>query len=243
MAPSVANKNKGKAREGRQSRSRHTTPGSVVSMALSANVPAAVVSAFDFDLAAVFESASASYHDLLEQHGGGGSVPDSRSIGILAGELASLSALAGSRETACDRGMRELSARRKIRIEHDRDMEQANREAEEKAHLKRIAEDDEIEKAHHSGKTKRRKEGKPREERPLAHGAHSVARQDGLIKGKHYSCSVPSSFTFLALSFGVRVSGKYNTHSAHGPTARYGSQRVVEDLHVKLFPMTRPGCD
>ena len=191
MPPSATNKYKSKGKEAKQSRSRHTTPSSVTSMALSTNIQTAVPSALDFDLAAVFGAPTASYHDLLERYGGGGSVPDSKSIGILAGELTVLSSLAGSREITCDRGMRELSARRKMRSEYDRDIEQANREAEERANLKRIAEDDEIEKAHRLGKTKRRKEQiKPREERPLAHGAHSVARQDGLgpvaaAKGKN----------------------------------------------------------
>jgi transcriptional adapter 3 len=69
-----------------------------------------------------------------------------------------------AREEACDQMMRELASRKKERIERvrKRELEKAHREAEER----RL----------HQKKTATPK----KEERPLAVGAHNVARQDGV---------------------------------------------------------------
>lgn len=66
-------------------------------------------------------------------------------------------------------------------MDFDRETETLNRDAEEKQRLKRAAELDDSK----DSRSKRRKEqGKPpKEERPLAVGAHGVARQDGLDTG------------------------------------------------------------
>jgi transcriptional adapter 3 len=121
------------------------------------------------------------YDDILERHGGSGGIPDPKHLEALASDLKTLSSLAESRTNACDGGMRMLVDRRKQTIEEERELEQANRDAEEKASLKRAAEDDDLEKSGKAGKLKKRKDrGSVLEERPLAHGAHGVARQDGI---------------------------------------------------------------
>ena len=69
-----------------------------------------------------------------------------------------------ARDEACDQMMRELASRKKERIERDRirDLEMAHREAEER-------------------RQQLKKQSTPKEkERPLAVGAHGVARQDGV---------------------------------------------------------------
>jgi hypothetical protein len=76
-----------------------------------------------------------------------------------------------ARDEACDQMMRELASRKKERIERDRlrDLENAKREAEER-------------------RQQLKKTGTPKEkERPLAVGAHSVAKQDGTDRhGRFY---------------------------------------------------------
>ena len=189
--PPVGNKGKSKAKEGRQSRSRNTTPGSVVSA--PASTMAAYTMYLDIDIGKLMIPSNILYDDILERHGGSGGIPDLKHLEALAGDLNTLSQLADSRGNACDGGMRKLSDRRKEKIEEERELEQATREAEEKATLKRVAEDEELERGRKSSKMKKRKDRSSiREERPLTHGAHGVARQDGLIAGAKGS-SIPFS--------------------------------------------------
>lgn len=88
-------------------------------------------------------------------------------------QLKTLSQLAEERGDACNAGIRELSQRRKeVAEDHD---------SGERMKLKREAEDDEeASRAHKGGKWKKRRErGSMKEERPLSHGSHELARQDG----------------------------------------------------------------
>jgi transcriptional adapter 3 len=73
-----------------------------------------------------------------------------------------------ARDEACDQMMRELASRKKERIERDRirDLEIAKRDAEERRQQMKKA------------TTPQKKEKE--KERPLAVGAHGVARQDGV---------------------------------------------------------------
>jgi transcriptional adapter 3 len=77
-----------------------------------------------------------------------------------------------ARDEACDQMMRELASRKKERIERDRirELEMAKREAEERRqHIKK-------------------QQSTPKEkERPLAVGAHGVARQDGVDRHGEFS--------------------------------------------------------
>ena len=177
--PPLGSKGKSKSKDNRQSRSRNTTPSSVVSAPTS--IAAGSTAYLEIPIGSLMVPTNILYEDILERHGGNGGIPDPRNLESLANDLRTLSQLAAERERVCDGGMRELSGRRKLRIEEERSIELANREAEEKASLKRAAEDDELEKSSKAAKMKRRRDqGKPKEERPLAHGAHGLARQDGL---------------------------------------------------------------
>ena len=180
--PPFGNKGKGKGKDNRQSRSRNTTPSSVLSAPLSAplSVTTGNTAYLDISISSLVVPTNVLYDDILERHGAGPGIPDPKHLEAITNDLRTLYQLAASRETACDAGMRELSGRRKLRIEEDRELEQQNREAEEKANLKRAAEDDELDRASKAAKLKKKKDQtKARETRPLTHGAHGIARQDG----------------------------------------------------------------
>ena len=148
-------------------------------MSIPASVNQADKTAYlEIPLGSLMTPSNITYDDILERHGGTGPIPDTKHLEVLVNDLKTLSELAETRGQACDSGMRELSSRRKERVEEEREREQASREAEEKESLKRAAEDDDDRKGE---KVKRRKErSSVREDRPLAHGAHGLARQDGL---------------------------------------------------------------
>jgi transcriptional adapter 3 len=175
----MANKSKGK---GRQSRSRNTTPssglsGSTTTASVGAVGVVGVPGYLDNDLSRLFSAVSVQYADLLEQSGGGGHIPDIKTLEIISEQLKSLSQIADSRGDTCNAGMRELSQRRKEVIEEQREQEMEREE--DRVKMKREADDDEESRALKGSKVKKRKERPQKEDRPLAVGAHEVARQDG----------------------------------------------------------------
>lgn len=186
--PPMGGKSKAKARDGKQSPSRNTTPSSNVSIPASIAGPLSTVY-LEIPTENLIIPTNTNYDDILERHGGGGGIPDPKLLEFMANDLNELSQLADKRGQACDGAMRELSKRRKEKREEERAREQANREAEEKETLKRAAEDEDEARGRKGTKVKKRKERsnvreeRPltsvREERPLTHGAHGLARQDG----------------------------------------------------------------
>ena len=188
--PPLGGKGKSKGREGRQSRSRNTTPSSIVS--LSASIGPSTTAYLDIPIGHLMVPTNINYDDILERHGGGGGIPDPKHLETMANDLKTLSQLAETRGQACDGGMRELAKRRKEKVEEEREREQATREAGEKESIKRAAEDDDDTKGRKKNKVKKpvRERITAAEERPLTHGAHGLARQDGLdlpIKGMNPS--------------------------------------------------------
>ncbi|GAB1204057.1 hypothetical protein APSETT445_002706 [Aspergillus pseudonomiae] len=166
-----ASKGKGKGREARPSRSRNTTPNS----SFSAPTTAPVSSYLDNDVSKLLVPVTAQYGEILDRMGGVGPIPDSKSLETLMEHLKTLSQLAETRSDACDAGIRELSQKRKEVVEeseHDGDRPKMKREADD---------EEEESKAPKGGKLKKRKErgSSSREDRPLAHGAHELSRQDG----------------------------------------------------------------
>ncbi|OKL59404.1 hypothetical protein UA08_05345 [Talaromyces atroroseus] len=175
----MANKSKGKGRDSRQSRSRNTTPSSGLSASTTIGVSSVVPGYLDNDLSRLFSAVSVHYSDLLEQTGGGGHIPDIKTLELISEQLKSLSQIADSRGDTCNAGMRELSQRRKEVIEEQREQEM-ERDAEDRVKMKREADDDEeTSRAFKGNKLKKRKERPQKEDRPLAVGAHEVSRQDG----------------------------------------------------------------
>ena len=181
MPTAHANKSKGKARESRRSRSRNTTPSSALS---ASTVTGASLAAgyLDNDVSKLLVPSTVQYADILEKLGGSGQIPEPKSLESLVDQLKALSQLAEARGDACNAGMRELSQKRKEIQEEQREREQVDRDVEERLRMKREADDDEEEaRALKGGKLKKRKDrGTVKEERPFSHGAHGVARQDGV---------------------------------------------------------------
>ena len=181
--PPIVGKSKSKGREGRQSRSRNSTPSSSVSGPIVPSHTAFL----DILIGNLMVPTNISYDDILERHGGSGGIPDPSHLTTMAKDLKQLSQLASARSDTCNAGMRALSEKRKEALDEERQREQEARarEAEEieiSKTLKKEAEeeDDEI-RGRKGAKVKKRKErSSVREERPLAHGAHGLARQDGL---------------------------------------------------------------
>ena len=177
--PQLGGNNKAKSRDGRQSRSRNTTPSSNISIPISTNT-ASHTAYLDIDLGSIMVPTNVTYEHMLNQHGGGQGIPDPPNLNQMVENLKMLGQLAEERAKACDRGMRELSRKRKERVELEHRLEQENRDREEKESLKRAAEEEEA-RGRKTLKTKKVKKERSsvREERPLAVGAHGLARQDG----------------------------------------------------------------
>ncbi|KAI9820134.1 MAG: Transcriptional regulator [Thelocarpon impressellum] len=180
--PPLASKGKSKGgRDSRRSRSRNTTPSSVGASA--SNGGAGNTAFLDMPLSQLMVPTNLTYDDMLERHGNGSGIPDPKHLDALAADLRTLAQLAEARGQVCDGGMRLLSRKRKESLEEERQREQATREIEDRREKlkKDAAARDEEEKGSRASKLKRRKErSKVREERPLVHGAHGLARQDGL---------------------------------------------------------------
>ena len=180
----MVGKSKPKNKEGRQSRSRNTTPSSSVSAPLTSTI--SPHSAFlDLLVSSLEIPTNISYDLVLERHGGGGGIPDPNHLETISNDLKTLALLANTRSDANTKGMRELSERRKqaIEAERERERDQAAKDLaeEERKSLKREAEEEEEDRERRIGKTKKKKERSTvKEERPLNHGAHGLARQDGL---------------------------------------------------------------
>ena len=185
--PQFSGTGKTKSRDGRQSRSRNTTPSSNISIPISTNT-SSQTAYLEIDLGKIMVPTNVTYEHLLGQYGGGQGIPDPSSLNQMVDNLKMLGQLATERAAACDGGMRELVNRRKQRVEEEQQLEQENRNREEKASLKRAAEEEEA-RGRKTLKLKKVKKERSsvREERPLAVGAHGLARQDGLDfpQGKH----------------------------------------------------------
>lgn len=162
MPPMPGQKGTGKkGRDIRQSRSRNTTPAGTVPDA-------------DLGNTAYLELPIASFKisdEINESYGG--SIPSSKDLEELLGQLRRLSDIVDTRNLQCDKGMRMVSQLKKERQEeiHDerREEDRARKDAKDAA--------DEEERRRLKVKIKKRKDIK--EERPLTHGAHGVAPQDG----------------------------------------------------------------
>ncbi|KAK5144590.1 hypothetical protein LTR04_001516, partial [Oleoguttula sp. CCFEE 6159] len=121
---------------------------------------------------------------MIDRHGNATNTPSASSLNTMEESLrTNILAHVKARGDICDRGMRELAKRRKERMEIERerdlDRERLERESEEKrAKMKKA-----------KSSLKRERE----EERPMAVGAHGVARQDDLensYEEKHHATSM-----------------------------------------------------
>jgi transcriptional adapter 3 len=178
--PPMGGKSKPKVRDGRQSQSRNTTPGSIVSVPINVVGPSNTMHP-DTPMSGLVEPSTTSYEDILGRHSGGG-IPDPRHLEHMARDLTNIDRLADSKGETFDTLIRELARMQKDRIDEEREREKLKRELEEKEILKRVAEEEDDARGRRATKPKKLKKERSdiREERPLTHGAHGVARQDGL---------------------------------------------------------------
>ena len=185
--PPIGGKTKPKVRDGRQSQSRNTTPGSIVGVPISVGPPNAMHS--DTPMAGIMEPVSINYEDILGRHSGAG-IPDPRHLEHMAKDLTNIDHQADLKGEIFDTTLREISRLQRDRMDEERERERMKRDAEEKDNLKRVVEDEEDARVKKAAKPKKLKKERSdlKEERPLTHGAHGLARQDGLdmsAKGMH----------------------------------------------------------
>jgi transcriptional adapter 3 len=160
----------GRDSNARRSRSRNTTPG--VTRPVEMETPFLEVRMKPFSIS--------SYDEIVEQQSGS-AIPDSKSLDALMDRIQNLLKEVEARGSASDRGMRMLAGLRKDRLE---EVEAERRDEEQKERLRREAAEEE-ERGRKANKQKKRKDtSRAREERPLAHGAHGVAPQDGPNLGR-----------------------------------------------------------
>lgn len=114
----------------------------------------------------------------IDIYGSGSSIPTSKDLeGLLAG-LKKFTATVEARGAVCDKGMRTAVNLKKDRLE---EVETERRDEERKERMKKDALDEEERgRNKKASKMKKRKDASTaREERPLTHGAHGLAAQDG----------------------------------------------------------------
>jgi transcriptional adapter 3 len=153
-----------KGRDPRQSRSRNTTPG----MGRSSVPPPESGETAYLELS---KRAFRTSDDIVEQHVA--PIPSSKELELLLERLQRLVEAVDARGAVCDRGMRVLSKMRRERLE---EIEEEKRAADR---LKRDAAEEEERSRNKANSKKRKDASRAAEERPLTHGAHGVAPQDG----------------------------------------------------------------
>ena len=157
-----------KGRDVRQSRSRNTTP----SLGGARNSLPPNESGETSYLELPIQQFRTS-DDVFENYGA--SIPSSKELEVLLERLQKLVEVVDVRGQVCDRGMRLLAQARKDRVE---EIENERRDEERRERSKRDAADEEERDRNRANKKKRK------EERPLTHGAHGLAAQDGTNLGE-----------------------------------------------------------
>lgn len=158
----------GKKGRDRQSRSRNTTP-SLMSASDPDETPYLRVPLQNFQTDEGIDNYSS---------GGSKDIPTAKDLEMLLERLNKLQTTVDARGAVCDRGMRTVVGLKKDRLE---ELESERRDEERKERLKKDALDEEERgRNKKASKMKKRKDASSaREERPLAHGAHGLAAQDG----------------------------------------------------------------
>ena len=211
----------------RQSRSRNTTPApSVPSDVKSENrrrnlarsVSPYLHTSLVQPAARAARLSSTPLLDLFDPHSS--SIPSSASLNVISNSIKTqiLNVIEG-RDTACDQMMRELASRKKERIERDRirDLEQAKRMEQERRQKARKA------------TSKTGLPSVPGQDRPMAVGAHGVARQDGGSDRRGTSCVHSSDPTDQA-DTSPMSSVASHAPSASDPTAKEPGTPNSEDV-------------
>jgi transcriptional adapter 3 len=171
----LANKGKGKGRDGRRSRSRNTTPSSVISAGTGPVIPS-VTPYLEVDTSRLHVPSHPQYGDILDRLDTKPGIPEPKHLETLVEQLRQLSEAAEARAQVCDAAMRELADKRKAIADEERERERLDHELElRKAKAKRDTE----ERSDGAGgkrapKPKKRKERSEALEEKLAHVSDGV---------------------------------------------------------------------
>ncbi|KAL9116113.1 MAG: hypothetical protein Q9227_000482 [Pyrenula ochraceoflavens] len=183
--PPIGGKGKGKAKDARGSRSRNTTPSSVLS-GPGAPASSSVPPYLETDANKQYHAPDIPFNDVYERLSSGANNPNPQYLEKLVEQLRSLGKYAEERVNACDTALRALVSRRQEALHDQREQQRIEREQEEHRQRMKEAEEDEEEiRGAKLNKLKKRKQEREsaqeeQEARPPAHGAREVARQDKL---------------------------------------------------------------
>jgi transcriptional adapter 3 len=180
MPPLPSQKGTGKkGRDARQSRSRNSTPN-LTGTTANSSVPQSEIS--DTSLLELPRNLFPVCEEVLNSEIGS-AIPSSRDLETISDKLQKLVNAIETRGQTSDRGMRLLAVMKKDRLQED---QQERRDEERKERQKRDVADEEERGRHKAAKVKKRKDiSTSREERPLTHGAHGLAPQDGSNLGQY----------------------------------------------------------
>lgn len=194
--PPFASKGKGKGRDPRRSRSRNTTPSSVLS-AGTAPITHSATPYLEVDASKLQVPSAPQYSDILDRLDNKPGLPEGKQLELLVDHLRQLSEAAEARANACDTAMREIVDRRKTMADEDRERERVEKEAElRKAKAKRDTEEASDGASSKRGpKPKKRKERSDPLEESIAQPADGVeVKVEGvLIEDVQASFSFPST--------------------------------------------------
>src|SRR5271163_1941965 len=188
----LANKGKGKGRDGRRSRSRNTTPSSVISAGTGPVIPS-VTPYLEVDTSKLHVPSHPQYGDILDRLDTKPGIPEPKHLETLVEQLRQLSEAAEARAQVCDAAMRELADKRKAIGDEERERERIDHELElRKAKAKRDTED----RSDGAGgkralKPKKRKERSEALEEKLAHISDGVEVK---VEGKTSDYAIATAF-------------------------------------------------
>lgn len=172
MPPPQSQKGTGKKGRIGQSRSRNTTPSLV-----GKDPPAQETESGDTAYLELPIQSFRTSEDVVENYSS--AIPNSKELELLLERLKRLVDVVETRSTVCDKGMRMVAQARKDRLE---EIDTERRDEERKERIKREVADEEERGKNKATKLKKKKDA-AKEERPLTHGAHGVAPQDGSTLG------------------------------------------------------------
>ncbi|KAH8597571.1 histone acetyltransferases subunit 3-domain-containing protein [Bisporella sp. PMI_857] len=171
MPPLPSQKGTGKKGRGdlAKSRSRNSTPS--LAGTTSSTQDADLGNTAFLNLPIVHLRAS---EDIVEHYGSG--VPSSKDLEALIEKLKKLADIVEARSNVYDKGMRMVAGIKKDRLE---EIEIERRDQERKERIRIEAAEEEERSKNKANKIKKKKDVKEEKERPLTHGAHGLAPQDG----------------------------------------------------------------
>ena len=179
--PALASKGKGKGRDARRSRSRNTTPSSVLS-AGTAPLTQSVTPYLEIEAAKLQVLSSPQYSDILERLDSK-TVPEPKHLELLVEQLRQLSEAAEARANACDAAMRELADKRKAIADEERERERVEREAD----LRRAKAKRDTEETSDGAGSKRGAKPKKRKERSHVEDEQAADGVEVKVEGKFYT--------------------------------------------------------